>query len=78
MTRQECEKKILEKLEEIVDIYHEYHPSGRYLNLDYMSDEDGDFYGFNNRYWVFDDPDSEDGEDKDIPVKVWINKEVSA
>ena len=36
MNRQECETAITEKLREIVEIYHGYHPEGRYLSLMYM------------------------------------------
>ena len=47
MTRQECEDKILEKLEEIVEIYHEYNPNGEYLAMFYH------LHGVNvnNEYW---------------------------
>ena len=33
MTRDECEAKIAEKLEEIKAIYQEYNPDGRYIHL---------------------------------------------
>jgi len=69
MTRIECEKKLEEKLREIVDIYHEYNPSGRYLSLTYL-DNDGDGYiGVNNRDWHEDiDTGSPAGEDIDHPI----------
>ena len=68
MTRQECEQAILQKMEEIVDIYHEYHPEGTYLTLAYI--DDGDRYiTFNNRCWRFSDPsEGEDGADADTPI----------
>lgn len=62
MNRQECEKKILEKLEEIVAIYHEYNQEGDYLYLSYMKDDDGvDKISFNNSYWE---------DDKENPIRV--------
>ena len=60
MNRQQCEAAILEKMKEIVEIYHEYHPLGRYLSLTYLCEGD-DWIQFNNRYW-------EDGEDVNIPI----------
>ena len=69
MTRSECEKKLEEKLREIVDIYHEYKPGGRYLSLTYL-DNDGDGYiQANNREWPADPKTgSTAGEDYDRPI----------
>lgn len=49
MNRQECEKLIIEKLKEIVTIYHEYNQDGNYLSLAYLRDEDGASYMGANR-----------------------------
>lgn len=49
MNRQECEKIILEKLEEIVAIYHEYNQEGNYLSLTYLRDDDGFSYIARNK-----------------------------
>lgn len=55
MNREECESKILEKLEEIIAIYHEYNPEGDYLTLDYRNDkEEGRRFHFNNAYFDMD------------------------
>lgn len=66
MNRQQCEAAILEKMKEIVAIYHEYHPLGRYLSLTYLCEGD-DWIQFNNRYWPSDDTE-EAGEDANIPI----------
>ena len=47
MTREECERKIFEKMLEIVDIYKEYNPEGEYLTLCMLND---DLFA-NNRYY---------------------------
>ena len=79
MTRQECETMILEKMQEIVDIYHQYNPDGRYLNLTYMDEENDGYIMFNNRCWTFDEEDREDGEDVDFPIDFCkARKDVSA
>lgn len=52
MTQIECETKIMEKLKEIWNIYHEYNPEGTYLDMFILDD----FMACNNRDW---DEDSE-------------------
>lgn len=47
MNHAECIKAIKEKLDEIVGIYHQYNPDGKYLSLTYS---DG-WQMVNNRYW---------------------------
>lgn len=49
MYRRKCEKLILEKMKEIVTIYHEYNPDGNYLSLAYLRDKDGVSYMGVNR-----------------------------
>lgn len=57
MNREECESLILEKLEEIVDIYQEYNQEGEYLTIEYSNDKKyGQCFYFNNAYF---DKDSE-------------------
>ena len=54
MTREECEKLIVEKLHEIAEIYLQYNPAGKYLNLTFQvnkADEAKHHYQFNNEYW---------------------------
>ena len=77
MNRQECETAITEKLREIVEIYHGYHPEGRYLSLMYMDNENGEYLQFNNRYWSADGPAGENGEDVETPID-YHTQEVSA
>ena len=68
MNRKECEAAILEKMQEIVAIYHQYNPEGSYLSLTYMDDEGDGYIMFNNRCWQFDEDDLEDGEDVNFPI----------
>ena len=77
MTRQECEAAILGKMQEIVDIYHGYHPDGKYLSLTYLDDNGDGYIQFNNRCWVFDDPENENGEDVDFPINYEDRQEVN-
>lgn len=44
MTREECESRIREKLQEIRDIYKEYHPEGEYIDVSFFRDG---FYAYN-------------------------------
>ena len=79
MTRQECETMILEKMQEIVDLYHQYNPNGKYLNLTYLDDENDGYIMCNNRHWKFEEEDMEDGDDVDFPIACDnAGKEVSA
>lgn len=45
--RQETEKKILDLLAEIRDIYHEYYPEGNYLHMSILDDS----ISVNNDYY---------------------------
>lgn len=79
MTRHECETIILEKMQEIVDVYHQYNPDGRYLALTYMDEDNDGYIMCNNRCWRFDEEDKEDGEDVNFPIDFDNRrKEVSA
>lgn len=60
MTRSECEVLILQKIKEMVDIYHKYNPHGEYLTACYLVNEDGDHTVlFNNKFW---------GDDAEAPI----------
>lgn len=50
MTKVECESIIIEKLKEIMSIYHEYNPEGNRLSLYVMNDH----YSVNNDYYEAD------------------------
>lgn len=58
MTRQECERKILERLEEIREIYLQYNPGGDYLAL--FCSKSG--LCTNNEWW-------EGGQDEYTPIR---------
>lgn len=58
MGRIECEKAIIQKMREIMDIYHEYNPSGERLTM-YVID---DHYSVDNIYWK---------EDAEHPLSAW-------
>ena len=63
MDRHDCEKIIIDKMKDIVDIYHEYNPEGEYLMLTYRKDDDGiDQVSFNNAHWE---------DDKEKPIRVY-------
>lgn len=62
MNRQECESKILEKLKDIIEIYQEYNPGGKYLSMAYMATEVSKAVMFCNRYY---------DEDSERPVDFW-------
>lgn len=51
MTRDECEAKIAEKLEEIKVIYQEYNPNGDYIHMVVSSEYVSAF----NEYFLTDD-----------------------
>lgn len=65
MTREECEKAILAKIEEIAEIYHQYNPDGKYLDM-CMNGDDGTHMSVNNAYF---------GEDRTAPLSAWKNSE---
>lgn len=57
MTREECEKQIIEKMKEIKDIYKKYNENGDFLSLAIYADKE--CYTVNNIYW---------GKDKNYPI----------
>lgn len=51
VNRHETEEKLLDLLEEIIDVYHEYNPDGKYLSM-FFSVVNGDPYvSVSNAYW---------------------------
>ena len=71
MGRKECEKLIAEKLQEIVDIYHQYNPQGAYLAMTYYKDSEHESVSVNNCYW-------DGGEDHVRPLDSTLWKEEEA
>ena len=67
MTREECERAILDKLSEIKAIYHQYNPNGLYLSM-VMNGTDGTHLSVNNAYYP-------GGEDEMIPLDAWETPE---
>lgn len=41
MNREQCEQIIVQKFWEIVSIYNEYNPDGKYLSASFIDDEQG-------------------------------------
>lgn len=59
MGRIECEKAIIQKMREIMDIYHEYNPDGKRLSMTIVNDH----FSVNNIYWE---------EDADHQIDAWV------
>ena len=49
MTREECEKQILEKCKEISEIVKQYDPTADYLSITITPDDE--YISVNNNYW---------------------------
>ena len=62
MEREECERKILELIKQVCEVYFEYNPSGTYLKIAAM---DGTIM-FNNAYFA---------EDWQRPIDAFLNEE---
>lgn len=60
MNRTECEAKIMEKFEEINEIYKQYNPNGNYLTGVIVDN----CISFWNTYY---------DADKDTPINYWVN-----
>lgn len=58
MTKEECEKKLVNKIKEMWDIYKEYNPEGDFINV-YISNG---ILTINNRYY---------GADGNKPIDYW-------
>lgn len=75
MTRTECEKQIEKKFREIIDIYHQYNPDGKYLALAYVDDDGDGHISVNNRCWdACDETGREVGEDINFPIDFYAKK----
>lgn len=59
MGRIECEKAIIEKMREIMDIYHEYNPDGKRLSMAIIHDH----FSVSNAYYE---------EDYEHQIDAWI------
>ena len=75
MGRIECEKAIIQKMREIMDIYHEYNPEGKRLTMSIIDD----FYSVNNTFYEDDYEHQIDAwvEDsyEDVFSHVYVKKE---
>lgn len=71
MERNECERLMEQKFRELIDIYHQYNPNGKYLSATFMDDDGDGWVRINNRNWHFDDESGmEDGEDVNSPIDI--------
>lgn len=61
MTRKECEQAMEQKLREVIAIYKQYNPDGKYLSMTYLDDDGDGYVQCNNRCW--DKGDNGPGED---------------
>lgn len=62
MTREQCEKKIIDLMIQVDNVYHEYNPEGAYLNLSIVDDN----LMANNRYY---------SDDADHPLDMYYDIE---
>jgi len=51
MNRHNTEEKILDLLEEIMNVYREYNPDGKYLTMTFSVSEGKPYVSVNNAYW---------------------------
>lgn len=61
LTKHECEELLLKKFEEMIRIYHQYNPNGKYLSLAFTVIEDTEVYAINNAYY-------KGGRDEDFQI----------
>lgn len=78
MQREECEQLLIRKLKEMVDVYLQYNPDGKYLCLGYLRDEDEGTFSLNvnNSYWPSIDGDPA-GDDVDLPINTRVQFELA-
>ena len=62
MTKVECEMKIWEKSQEIMEMYHEYNPDGKTLSM-YITE---DYVSATNKYY---------SDDKEKPIDMYVSDE---
>jgi hypothetical protein len=65
MTRSECEAKIKDLFNQIVDVYKEYNPDGEYLDVCIVQ---GDYCHANNACYCKSE-NREEGKDYNIPIE---------
>lgn len=58
MTRAECEAKLMEHLEAMVAILHEYNPKSTYLYASWSEDAERSYFVINNEYFDLESPDN--------------------
>ena len=56
MTREECEAKLMEHLEAMVDLLHEYSPESTYLCASWSKDDRNTHFAINNEYFDNESP----------------------
>lgn len=70
MNRHDTEEKILDLLEEIMNVYHGYNPDGKYLTMTFGVHEGKPYVNVSNAYWH-----GGDDEDHVITASRDFNKE---
>lgn len=68
MTRAECETRIAEHMEAIIQIAKEYNPHTKYLSAAYCADKTHESYYLHNEYFSHDSPDEK------LPIDFTITK----
>lgn len=51
MNRHDMEEKLLDMLEEVVKVYHDYNRDGQYLSMSYGVYDGKPYVSINNSYW---------------------------
>lgn len=62
MTRAECEAKLIEHMEAMVEILHQHSPNSTYLCAMWSESENGEFFTINNECF------NQEAPDRDTPV----------
>lgn len=57
MTRSECETRIAEHMEAIIEIAKQYNPATNYIQACYLNDKTGETYSVNNAHFEHGNPD---------------------
>ena len=58
MTRVECEEKLMEHLQAMAAILHEYNPESTYLSACFCEDAERSHFVINNEYFKQESPDN--------------------
>lgn len=51
VNRHETEEMLLDLLEEIMNVYREYNPDGKYLSMSFSMVDGNPYVSVNNAYW---------------------------